>query len=363
MALALRRTLLDRLAQRPGAGVVAVGGGGCAVACHEPPLLQGLQHLALPPQPLDALALPHPIIAACTSLGARRRRAPCGGWRQGGPPPGARAPGEQGRGLRTQGALQSTPGLASSGAQRALLVPWATWGWQELEAPTRGLLGLGRHAGQACGGRGSRLRGTSDGAPAVPGAHLAPPWCATRRFDGAPIAPDGQRPSRAGPRPPGPWPPCEKGHRLLTPRVLKTCGQWEDVVAHRDRLQGCVAREPILSALHAHAIRGAGGPLAFPGAPRRGGVCRPQGGQGAAAVRVMGLARAMGETGPGDRQGAKARPQDGVGRPRAVAEGPTRRAGALLAQRRRPRPRHHDCLDGLQAGLACSQRPAQASQG
>ena len=80
-------------------------------------------------------------------------------------------------------------------------------------------------------------------------------------------------------------------------------------------------------------------------------------------MRVMGLARAMGETGTFDRQGAKDRPKDRVMRPLAVAEVPALRAMALLAQIRLHLPLHHDLLDCLKDGLAFSQRQAKCLGG
>jgi hypothetical protein len=67
----------------------------------------------------------------------------------------------------------------------------------------------------------------------------------------------------------------------------------------------------------------------------------------------------MGETGTFDRQGAKDRPKDRVMRPLTVAEVPTLRAVALLAQIRLHLPLHHNLLDGLKDGLAFRQRQAK----
>jgi hypothetical protein len=80
-----------------------------------------------------------------------------------------------------------------------------------------------------------------------------------------------------------------------------------------------------------------------------------QGSQGAEAVRGMGLACAMGETGTVERQGTQDRPQDGVMCPLAVAEIATLRAVTLLAQIRLHLPLDDDLLERLEDGLAFGQ--------
>jgi len=69
-------------AQLPCDGVVALIGGGFEVAFHEPQLLQGLKHIAMPQKPLDPFEFPHHIVAECAPLWTRRGRQPFGGLRQ-----------------------------------------------------------------------------------------------------------------------------------------------------------------------------------------------------------------------------------------------------------------------------------------
>jgi hypothetical protein len=77
----------------------------------------------------------------------------------------------------------------------------------------------------------------------------------------------------------------------------------------------------------------------------------------------VGLARALREPGAFDRQDPKDGAKDGMMRALTLADVPTVRTVALLAQVRLHLPLHHDLLQGLEHGLAFGQRETQGGRG
>src|SRR5437660_6195966 len=148
--------------------------------------------------------------------------------------------------FRAQVKLQIPYGVAPIGEKLDLLVHLQALGVEEFKEAPLGFLIIGLDEGKAFAGGCGGFVVSSECEDALAGNHLEPPLLATLRFHVAAIDPDCQRTIGYGQGAPVPWTSFDKGHMLLTERVLKPFSQLQDMIANRDGLQGFVEREDAL---------------------------------------------------------------------------------------------------------------------